>query len=224
MQVPGLLGGFAVCGCLLLAQAPAPNADTRILGVIPNYQAIEDPHAAVKPLTTVEKWALFAREVTDPYNLVGAGIGAALSHADDGHPQYGQGGGAFADRFGAAVGDMTTQTFFSTAVFAPLLREDPRYFRKGPDFSIPRRLLYSMSRTVITRTDSGKSTFNWSNVLGMTLGIALSNAYYPDPSVSSHESLERFRTSLTGEMFGNLLPEFWPDVKAKLFHRKQGQK
>ncbi len=220
MQIPGLVCGFAVCGCLLFGQAPSPNADARILGVIPNYQAIEDPHATVKPLTTLEKWTLFAREATDPYNLAGAAIGAGLSHAGDADPHYGQGGGAFADRFGAAACDMTTQTFFSTAVFAPLLHQDPRYFRRGPEFSIPRRLLYSVSRTVVTRTDSGKPAFNWSNVLGMALGIALSNAYYPDGSVGSRESIDRFRTSLTGEVLGNLLPEFWPDVKAKLFHRK----
>jgi hypothetical protein len=88
----------------------------------------------------------------------------------------------------------------------------------GPSHSIPRRVLYSMSRFVVTKTDSGKKTFNFSGIGGMAMGIALSNAYYPSQSVSGSVTEARFLSSATGFAFGNLLPEFWPDVRDKLAH------
>jgi hypothetical protein len=50
----------------------------------------------------------------------------------------------------------------------------------------------------------------------MGMGIALSNAYYPPSSVNGGEMESRVLTSLTATALGNLLPEFWPDVKSKL--------
>ena len=55
------------------------------------------------------------------------------------------------------------------------------------------------------------------------MGIALSNAYYPDSSVSGAEVAQRFGTSLLSATSRNLLPEFWPDIHQKLFHRKTPQ-
>jgi hypothetical protein len=57
-------------------------------------------------------------------------------------------------------------------------------------------------------------------MLGMGLGIGLSNAYYPDSSVTGEEVATRFGTSLLANALGNLLPEFWPDFHEKFFHRK----
>jgi len=51
---------------------------------------------------------------------------------------------------------------------------------------------------------------------GMELGIALSNAYYPPKSVTGSEVAYRTLTSLSSSALGNLLPEFWPDIKAKV--------
>ena len=97
---------------------------------------------------------------------------------------------------------------------------DPRYFRKGPEFGFWNRLGYSVSRVVVTRTDAGKSIFNYAGIGGMGLGIALSNAYYPNRSVNGSEAGTRFGTSLVAAALSNILPEFWPDIRQKLFHRK----
>jgi len=167
-----------------------------------------------------QKFRLFAKETIDPFTAASAAAGAALSQIDNDDPKYGHGAGPYAQRFGAAVADLTTQNFFSDAVLASLLHEDPRYFRKGPEFGVWYRVGYALSRVVITRTDAGKDRFNYSGMLGMGMGIALSNAYYPDASVSGQEVASRFGTSLTAEALGNLLPEFWPDFHQKFFHRK----
>jgi hypothetical protein len=77
-----------------------------------------------------------------------------------------------------------------------------------------------LSRVVVTKTDAGKTDFNYSNIGGMALGIALSNAYYPDKSVNGTEVATRFGTSLVASALANILPEFWPDIKQKFFHHK----
>ena len=198
---------------------PAPSAsDQRILGIIPNYQTVNDPDSQVAPLTVRQKWNLFLREAVDPFNAASAALGAGFSQKDDGAPRYGEGGLAYADRFGAAMADFTSQEFFSAAVLAPLLHQDPRYFRRGPESGILKRVGYALSRVVITRQDSGRTAFNFSGVLGMSLGIAASNLYYPQSSISGEVVASRFGTSLMNGALGNLLSEFWPDIHQKFFH------
>ena len=201
--------------------SPSPTADNqRILGVIPNFQTVNDPNQPYVRLTVKQKFALFAKETFDPFVAGAAFAGAALSQVDNDSPRYGVGAGPYGERFGAAVADIATQNFFSDAVLASLLHEDPRYFRKGPAFGFWDRLYYSVSRVFVTRTDAGNNRFNYSGIGGMSLGIALSNAYYPGSSVNASEVGSRFGTSLVATALGNILPEFWPDIHQKFFHRK----
>jgi hypothetical protein len=202
--------------------SPAPSATTneRILGLIPNYQTVSDPHQNVTPLSVKQKFELFLRETGDPFTILSGAAGAALSQVDNDDPKYGQGTGPYAQRFGAAVADITTQNFFSDAVLSSLLHEDPRYFRRGKEFRFWYRLGYSLSRVVVTQTDAGKPIFNYANIGGIALGIGLSNSYYPNRSVNGTEVATRFGTSLLASALSNVLPEFWPDIKQKFFHRK----
>jgi hypothetical protein len=192
----------------------------RIFGLIPNYLTVEDSTRRVPPLSVKEKFRLFAKETIDPFTGLSAAAGAALSQVDNQNPKYGEGAGPYAERFGAAAADIATQNFFQDAVFASLFHEDPRYFRRGPEFGVWYRVGYALSRVVITRTDAGNDRFNYSGVLGMSAGIALSNAYYPDSSVNASEVGYRFGTSILASALSNLLPEFWPDIREKFFHRK----
>jgi hypothetical protein len=204
-----------------IEQAVAATTNDRIFGVIPNYQTVSNPQKSVSPLSVKQKFGLFAKETFDPFIVVSSAAGAALSQADNDHPQYGQGSGPYAERFGAAVADVTTQNFFSDAVLASLLHEDPRYFRKGKEYRFWPRLGYAVSRVVITRTDAGKRSFNYSGVFGMAMGIALSNAYYPARSVNGSVDVTRLGTSLVSAALSNILPEFWPDIREKFFRHKR---
>lgn len=199
---------------------PTTEGHDRILGIIPNYQTVSEPQQNVQPLTARQKFALFFKETVDPFTIMSGAAGAALSQADNDDPKYGQGGGPYAERFGAAVADITTQNFFGDAVLSSLLREDPRYFRRGPAFHFWNRMGYAVSRVVVTRTDAGKPIFNFAGIGGMALGIGLSNAYYPERSVNATVVGTRFGTSLVAAALSNILPEFWPDIKQKLFHHK----
>jgi hypothetical protein len=229
-----LLASLLVCGPVLAGQTPttadateiAPVPDvqpaldnTRILGVIPNYLAVEDPTLAAPPLKPGDKWKLFVQETFDPFTPAAAALGAGISQLGNSHPKYGRGGMAYAERFGAALGDVTSQNFFSDYFLASVLHEDPRYFRKGPEFSWMNRVGYSLSRALVTRKDSGARTFNYSNVLGTVMGVGFSNLYYPPASRTGGVMLSRLGTGLLASALGNLLPEFWPDIHQRLKHK-----
>lgn len=224
-----------ICGCAAAQMAddaspgpvlPAPSAATnpfneeRIAGVIPDYQTVRDSHRPVTPLTPGQKWDLALKETIDPFNIASAALTAGWAMIDNQTPKYGEGGLAYAKRFAAAQGDFASQNFFSAGLFATVLHQDPRYFRMGPDEGITRRVAYSISRLGIARQDSGKSAFNASNIFGMILGIAASNAYYPAASRTGTVMVGRLGTSLMGGAIGNLMSEFWPDVQ-KMLHRKK---
>lgn len=205
-----------------IAPAPVFNGE-RILGVMPDYQTITEHGTKARPLTPGQKWVLAWKETTDPFNILSAAIGAGFSQAGNQTPKYGNGVPAFSKRFGAALGDFATQNVFSAGLMATVLHQDPRYFRRGPESGVARRVLYSVSRVVVTRQDSGKAAFNASGILGMLLGIAASNAYYPSASVRAGVMAGRVETSLFGSVTGNLLSEFWPDLQRKFLRRKHNK-
>lgn len=222
-------GFIALAGCLLIgatlqgqpsADAPVfpatPAAsDSRILGVIPNYQTVSDS-GTVAPLTAKQKWNLAFQETIDPFNFATVAMGAGFSQDGNEAPRYGEGSAAFGKRFGAAMADVGTQNFFSAGLLATVLHDDPRYFRRGPGSKPLARIGYSISRVVIARKDSGAATFNAPGVVGMMMGIGMSNLYYPASSRNGTVMMARLGTGLMGGVTGNLMSEFWPDVQRML--------
>ena len=73
-----------------------------------------------------------------------------------------------------AIGDYMTEGIFPT-----LLHQDPRYFRRstGSGWS---RLGYAMGQIFWTHRDSGGTQFNYSEVIGNSTAVAISNAYHPE--------------------------------------------
>jgi hypothetical protein len=201
-----------------------PLKEARILKVIPDYQTVDDSSHAVAPLTPAQKWHLGIREAIDPFNIGNAVMTAAFSQRDNQTPRYGEGWANYSKRFGAAVGDFGTQSFLSASVFATLLHQDPRYFRKGTGSGVLPRAWYSVTRVFVCRSDAGRSAFNASNFLGMTTGIAASNIYYPAPSRNVSVMGSRIETSLLGGVTGNLLSEFWPDLQRKFLSKRHNIK
>ena len=200
------------------------NSEQRIMGVIPDFQTVRDPNAAFVPLTPKQKWSLAFKENIDPFNIASAFMAAGFSQMGNQTPKYGEGGRAYGKRVGAALADFGTQNVFSAGLLANLLHQDPRYYRKGPGTSIVKRVIYSASRIVIARQDTGAAAFNASGVFGTMMGIGASNLYYPAGSRCAEVMLGRLNTSFTGGIMGNLMSEFWPDLQKKFFQRKQAVK
>jgi len=85
-----------------------------------------------------------------------------------------------------------------------------------PVFSF-RRFGYALSRTVVTKTDSGGLSFNWSEVGGNALEAALSNAYYPPEERGWRQTARDWGQQMESAVLNNIVKEFWPDIRHFIF-------
>ena len=103
-------------------------------------------------------------------------------------------------------------------VFPSVLHEDPRYFKltQGGFFQ---RTRYAISRIFVTRTDAGRTQFNYSEIAGNAMAAGISNLYYPAENRTAPNALAKWGTGVAVDTFYNLMWEFWPDIRRK-FSRK----
>jgi hypothetical protein len=189
----------------------------RIAGVVPNFNVSYDSDAA--PLSRKQKLHLAFRTATDPVSFGVAAFDAGFSQAEDDFPGYGQGMQGYAKRFGASYADNFDGTMLGNAIFPILLKQDPRYFRRG-EGSFTSRFLYSISTTVWCKNDSGSHGPNYSNILGNLAAGGISNLYYPASDRGAGLTFERGFTVTAYGAFGGVFNEFWPDIAKKLFKDK----
>lgn len=199
------------------APEPAPAVkpaapDKRIFGVLPNYRTVE-LSTKYEPITARHKFYIARRDSFDYPVFFIAGFFAAVGHLENSNPDFGQGLKGYGKRYAASFGDQVIGNYLTEAVLPAALHQDPRYFRLGTG-SFGTRLRYALTRVLITRTDSGRATFNWSEVAGNSAAVAISNLYYPQ-SRTAGENIEKLGMQIGLDSISNLLKEFWPDVKRR---------
>jgi hypothetical protein len=200
--------------------APKPQeSPKRILGIIPNFQTTNDQDLHPKPLTSKEKYVLAYHQMFDISAHFGNLIQSSVQQATNGEPHYGEGWGAFGERFAAAEGDQYSSSFFIYGFLPAVFHDDPRYFRRGHG-SPGSRIWYALSRTVITRTDAQTPTFNAPQVLGQFAQAGISNLYYPSQDRTIKGTFTGWGTNLAYNSMYNLLKEYYPDF-LRILKRKQ---
>ena len=76
-----------------------------------------------------------------------------------------------------------------------------------------------MGQIFWTHTDSGGTQFNYSEVVGNSTAAAISTAYYPEGR-DAGDLLSKLGTQIGVDMAGNVLKEFWPDLRQRLSRRQ----
>jgi hypothetical protein len=164
-----------------------------------------------RPLTSKQKFQLAVDETIAPSRFISSAITAGISQARDSLPDYGQGWAGYGKRYGSSVASNASSHLFGTAVLPSLTHEDPRYFVKL--FGGPRnRIIYAMTRVFITRTDDGRSTFNWSNVLGGLMAESLAVSYLPDSERTAGKTFSREGVRIGFSALNNVVKEYWPTI------------
>lgn len=213
------LGVLAVC--LAAAQEPADPAqesDKRAFGVLPNYRTVESS-IPFKPLTAKRKLWIATKDTIDGPSYVTAAVFSGIYQLQNQNPSFGQGVKGYAHRYLCSIADQDIGNYMTEGFMPVLLREDPRYFRRGTG-STKSRLLYAMSRVLVTKTDKNNQTFNFGEFLGNGVSASVGNAYYPDER-GFGPTMQRMFTQIGTDSISNILKEFWPDVKKRLAKRKQ---
>jgi hypothetical protein len=166
------------------------------------------------PLTSGQKFKLFVDKTISPSTFVGAAGSAAIGQATNNYEQYGQGWDAYGKRVGAAYANAASTNFFGTFLIPSLLHQDPRHFFSNRD-GFKRKLTYALSRQVVTRTDSGGHTFNWSRVLSLLISESIANTYLPPEERTAGKTFERAGTRFAIGIGTTLLKEYWPIIFRK---------
>ena len=192
-------------------------ADKRIAGVLPNYRTVE-PNGDKTPLTTKQKFIIAYKDSFDYPIFAVAGITSGIGHLNNTNPSYGQGLKGFSKRYIAGYADQAITNFIIEGALPSVLHHDPRYYRKGSG-SVGGRIFYSATRVFVTPTDHGTSTFNVSEFTGNVIGAGLGNWYYKDGRTVS-ENVQRVYSFYMTDAIGNLVKEFWPDIKRRMNKNK----
>jgi hypothetical protein len=192
----------------------------RILGLVPNYRTTPSLQN-YRPLTPSEKFKLASEDAFDRGTFALAVIFAADAQLTNANRSFGQGAAGFGRYFGASYGDFMIGDFMTEGVFPTLLHQDPRYFRRGTGGGWS-RLGYAMGQIFWTHRDSGGSQFNYSEIVGNSAAVAISNAYYANNRTAG-DGATKLGTQVGVDMAANILKEFWPDLQRK-FRRKYATK
>ena len=147
----------------------------RIFGIIPNFYVTYESDPA--PLTTKMKFKLALKVSTDPVTAAGVFVVAGAKQAAN-SPHYGQGWGAYGERFGATAADGITDIMIGGAILPSVLHQDPRYFYQGTGTNAS-RIRHAMFSPFVARGDNGRWQPNYSSLGGDLASSALSNLYYP---------------------------------------------
>ena len=188
----------------------------RILGVIPNFYTSFYANDVV--LSPGQKFQLAFANAFDPVMFLASGLDAGYEQATDEFKGYGQGMQGYGKRIGASYADTFDGIILGSAVFPVLLREDPRYFRRGKG-SIFGRTFYAISTEFITKNDNGTWGPNYANVAGNLAAGGLSNLYYPQQDRGVGLTLERATFDTIEGAMGAIVVEFWPDIVHHFSHK-----
>ena len=194
-------------------QNGAQSESKRILGIIPNYRTSPGLRN-YKPLTPGEKFKLASQDAFDRGTVALALLFGGEAQLTNSNRAFGQGAAGFARYFGASYGDFVIGDYMTEAVFPTLLHQDPRYFRRGTGSGWS-RLEYAVRQIFWTHRDSGGMQFNYSEVIGNSTAVAISNAYYVNNRTAG-DATSKLGIQLGVDMASNILKEFWPDLERKL--------
>jgi hypothetical protein len=208
---------------------PAPSEQGKVAGTsndrlfytLPNFLTLQQSKQ-LPPMSVADKYKVVVLGTFDPVEFPWWGVLAAISQASNGDPAFGQGWGPYAKRYGTTAADSIVENFMVGAIFPSVLRQDPRFYESG-NGGFWHRSGYAISRMVITRSDSGHSQFNYSEIFGAATAAAVSTYTYHARSaivngkfVGSERVplnvVSTWGTQLSLDTLTIFVKEFWPDI------------
>jgi hypothetical protein len=191
----------------------------RILGILPNFRAV---NADIKlPPQSAKQKFITASEDSFDYSAIFVPLAIAGYDVETNpDPEFGHGGVAYGRYLWHAAVDQTSENFFVEAIVPSVTREDNRYYTLGHGGFV-KRAGYALTRTVITRSDSGKEVFNASEVFGSGASAGISNLYYPKAERSFGNTGSQWGLDVGIDALSFVAKEFWPDINHALFHGNQ---
>jgi hypothetical protein len=166
-------------------------------------------------LTALEKFRLFVTNNVEPVTFIATAFNSGLAQAQNQDRMFGQGADGYAKRYGAALTDDVAGDFLHTFLFPVVFRQDPRYYRQL-EGSTTTRLSHALSHVFVAKADSGAKMFNFSEWMGTTSMVFLSNVYHPENAQGLRPAARRIGISIATDAASDVVREFWPEIVHKL--------
>jgi hypothetical protein len=193
-------------------QKNEPNKPSLITPLKP--QVASEPY---RPITARQRLRWLITNTVGPQHLAGGVVTSAFGTALDRPKEDGTHWGGFAERFGVRLTGVATSNVMEAGVGA-LWGEDPRYFRE-PEEPFRSRVMSVIKQTFTARRPGGNFAPAYARFAAISGSNFLSNAWRPDSEANNHDAVLRSLEGFAGRMSSNAFEEFWPDVKAHVFHR-----
>jgi hypothetical protein len=223
-------GGQEKAGAASSGTSSSATSKDRLFFALPNFLSVQNT-GKVSSLTAKQKFVVVSRGAFDKAQLPWYGILSALNQAENSEPAFGQGWGSYGKRFATTAADGTIENIMVGAVFPSLLHQDPRFF-ESENGGLLRKAGYAASRIFVTRTDSGRTQFNYSEIVGSAASASISTfSYHPRSTYVSRPSNPRmfipsdrtlpntakvWGTQVGYDTFTIVLKEVWPDLRRKV--------
>jgi len=165
-------------------------------------------------LTVKDKFFMFVWNSADPLTFLTAGFNAGISQAENNDPTFGQEAGGYGKRYGAALADQASFQFFKVFAYPSLFSEDPRYYRLGRG-TASERIFHAVGHIVFAYNVDGTRMLNYSEWLGTTSAVVLSNTYHPGNRRGFDPAAESVGYNVANDAGFNVLREFWPEIARK---------
>jgi hypothetical protein len=166
-------------------------------------------------LTESRRFHLYLMSTVGPVPILAEAAGAGISQWQNSPKEWGQGWGAYGQRFGSNLaynGVRGTITYGTSIVF----HEDNRYFASHKH-GLWARTGYAMLSTFTARHPDGQTTFSISSFTGVAGASAISSIWGPGSWKGIGNISENAGVSFGTTAAFNLVREFLPDV----LHRPQ---
>jgi hypothetical protein len=186
------------------AQQLKAEEQQRVLGFIPNYYVVYEPHP--EPLTTKMKFHLAYKSLTNPV-LFGRAVAWAGVQQAAGTPNWPQNTEGYGKRLGAGLADGITEGLIGNAILPSLLHQDPRYFYQGANTN-KSRALHAVLAAFICKGDNGKTQPNYSTWGGSLISSSISLSYYPSSDRNAEHVFKNFGIGMGLHVAGGLVQEF----------------
>lgn len=190
----------------------------RILGIIPNFRSVSVDEK-LPPETVKDKLKEATQDAFDYSDFIYVGMIAGVGQAENSIPEFHQGAAGYGRYYWHSLADQVDEDYQVEFIFPVLTREDPRYYTLGRG-GFFKRTAYSFSRIVVTRTDSGGKSFNFSEVVGAGAASGISDLYYPSPERTWTKTGQRWVLDIGLDGATYIFQEFWPNLNNKFFHQK----
>jgi hypothetical protein len=188
----------------------------RILYIVPNFRAVS-VGAKLPPQTVKDKFKTAALDSFDYSAFIFVGIQAGIAQATNSYPAFRQGAAGYGRYYWHTFADETDENLWVEGILPSVLHQDNRYYTLGHG-GFFKRGIYAVTRTVVTRTDSGHETFNASEILGAGTAASISSLYYPGQYRDWTKIGQRWLTNVLLDFGTFAAKEFWPDVNHAVFH------